>query len=210
MSRPGRAIELSLPAPPEVLGELRAGDEVSLSGRVFTARDATHARLIEALDETGELPFGLRGEVLFYAGPTQATPTRPAGSVGPTTAKRMDAVTPRLIEAGISATIGKGPRSEAARRACVEHGAVYFAAVGGAAAFLGSRVITESAVAWDDLGTEALVELTLDRFPAFVAIDTLGNDLYEIARDEAAHAQRTDASREATDTLDPGPEADDA
>ncbi len=175
-------VEIALPPSHSDLAHLRAGDEVLLTGPVFAARDATHERLLAELDATGELPFGLEGHVLFYAGPTPATPARPAGSVGPTTAKRMDAATPRLLAAGIVATIGKGGRSEAVRLACAEHSAVYFAAVGGAAAFLGSHVTGSKPIAWSDLGTEALVELTLERFPAFVGIDTLGTDLYADAR----------------------------
>lgn len=174
---PTGPLRVSLPPSREALAALRAGDEVSLSGAVFTARDATHERLLAALDANGTLPFGLEGQVLLYAGPTPASPGRPAGSVGPTTAKRMDAATPRLLAAGIVATIGKGGRSEEVRRACTEYGAVYFVAVGGAGALLGAHVTASRPVAWEDLGTEALVELTLDAFPAFVAIDTLGNDL---------------------------------
>lgn len=175
---------VSLPPAREALAALRAGDEVLLTGPVFTARDATHARLLAELDATGELPFGLAGQVLFYAGPTPSTPGRPAGSAGPTTAKRMDSATPRLLDAGIAATIGKGARSETVRAACIANGAVYFAAVGGAAALLGSHVRSARPVAWEDLGTEALVELELDAFPAFVAIDTLGSDLYAAAAKE--------------------------
>lgn len=171
-------IRVTLPPSPGSLSALRSGDEVLLSGPVFTARDATHVRLLEALDATGELPWGLAGAVLFYAGPTPPAASRPAGAVGPTTAKRMDAATPRLLAAGISATIGKGARSEAVRQACVENGAVYFAAVGGAAALLARHVVAAEPVAWPELGTEALVRLTLAGFPAFVAIDTLGSDLY--------------------------------
>lgn len=175
-------MDITLPPARSELARLRAGDEVALSGPVFTARDATHAKLLEALDAEGALPYGLAGQVLFYAGPTPATPGRPAGSVGPTTAKRMDAATPRLLAASIAATIGKGARSAEVRAACVEHGAVYFAAVGGAAALLGGHVTAAEPVAWPELGTEALVKLTLDRFPAFVAIDTLGNDLFDSPR----------------------------
>ena len=171
-------IRVTLPPAPEVLSSLRSGDEVLLSGPVFTARDATHVRLLEALDATGQLPWGLAGAVLFYAGPTPPAAGRPAGAVGPTTAKRMDAATPRLLAAGISATIGKGARSEAVRQACVDNGAVYFAAVGGAAALLARHVVAAEPVAWPELGTEALVRLTLQDFPAFVAIDTTGGDLF--------------------------------
>jgi fumarate hydratase subunit beta len=174
-------IEVTLPPTREALAALRAGDEVLLTGPVFTARDATHVRLLAELDEAGTLPFALAGQVLFCAGPTPPMPGRPAGSVGPTTAKRMDAATPPLLAAGIAATIGKGARSDAVRAACVEHGAVYFAALGGAAALLGSHVANARPVAWEDLGTEALIELELQAFPAYVAIDTLGSDLYATA-----------------------------
>jgi tartrate/fumarate subfamily iron-sulfur-dependent hydro-lyase beta chain len=171
-------IRIQLPATRESLAPLRAGDEVALTGPVFTARDATHARLLQALEHEGSLPFGLEGQTLFYAGPTPAAAGRPAGAVGPTTAKRMDAATPDLLRAGIVATIGKGARSEAVRDACVESGSVYFAAVGGAAAYLARHVVSAQPVAWDDLGTEALVRMELRDFPVFVAIDALGSDLY--------------------------------
>lgn len=171
-----------LPASREELRALKAGDEVLLSGPVYTARDATHARLIAELGaHAGVLPYGLEGQTLFYAGPTPPAAGRPAGSVGPTTAKRMDAWTPALLKAGIVATIGKGARSEAVRAACAATGSVYFAAVGGAAAFLATRVVAAQPVAYGDLGTEALVRLTLDRMPAIVAIDAAGSDLYATA-----------------------------
>ena len=172
---------IDLPATRETLAALCAGDEVRLFGPVFTARDAGHERLIEALAATGELPFDLAGQTLFYSGPTPAVEGYPAGSVGPTTARRMDAATPALLRAGIVAAIGKGPRAEDVRAAFAETGAVYFAAVGGAAALLGAHVSAAEPVAWPELGTEALVRLTLDDFPAFVAIDTTGNDLYATA-----------------------------
>ncbi len=174
-------IRVDLPVDPAVSAALRAGDEVRLYGPVFTARDATHTRLLAAVDATGELPFGLAGQTLFYAGPTPAAAGRPAGAVGPTTAKRMDAATPRLLASGIAATIGKGSRSESVRVACAQYGAVYFAAVGGAAALLATYVTEAVPVAWEDLGTEALVRMTLDGFPAFVAIDVTGTDLYSQA-----------------------------
>jgi fumarate hydratase subunit beta len=170
--------EITLPASRTELATLRAGDEVALSGPVYTARDATHARLLEELERDGELPYGLAGQVLFYAGPTPPAAGRPVGSVGPTTARRMDVFTPRLLAAGIVGTIGKGPRSREVRRATREHGAVYFAAVGGSAALLARHVTATEPVAYGDLGTEALVRMTLEGFPAFVAIDTTGGDLY--------------------------------
>ena len=173
--------ELTLPPSREALASLNAGDEVLLSGPVFTARDSTHERLVAELRAGGELPYGLAGQVLFYAGPTPAAAGRPLGSVGPTTAKRMDAWTPELLEAGIVATIGKGARSQAVRDACARLGAVYFAAVGGSAALLATHVTAAEIVAFPELGTEALMRLMLDRFPVFVAIDARGEDLYATA-----------------------------
>ncbi len=176
MSEP---LAITLPVSRDELASLRVGDEVLLSGPVYTARDATHERLVAQLDATaGLLPFGLEGQVLFYAGPTPPAAGRPAGSVGPTTASRMDPFTSRLLAAGIVATIGKGARSDAVRRACAKIGAVYFAAVGGSAAFLATRVAAAQPVAYADLGVEALVRLTLIDFPVVVAIDTEGGDLY--------------------------------
>jgi tartrate/fumarate subfamily iron-sulfur-dependent hydro-lyase beta chain len=184
-------IRLSLPATRADLATLAAGDEVLLSGPAFTARDAGHARLLGVLNETGELPFGLAGQVLFYAGPTPPAAGRPFGAVGPTTASRMDAATPRLLEAGIVGTIGKGARSETVAEACRRTGSIYFAAVGGAAALLARHVVAAEPVAWEDLGTEALQRLMLREFPAFVAIDAHGRDLYRAA----AAAWREEAER---------------
>lgn len=175
---------IDLPLSRESLAVLRAGDEVRLYGPVFTARDATHARLIELLERDGVLPFDLDGQTLFYAGPTPPAAGRPAGAVGPTTAKRMDWATPRLLEAGIVATIGKGSRREAVREACARTGSVYFAAVGGAAALLATFVTSAETVAWPELGTEALVRMQLDGLPAFVAIDAAGGDLYAQAPEQ--------------------------
>jgi fumarate hydratase subunit beta len=192
-------IHLTLPPSREALAALRSGDEVLLSGPVYTARDSTHARLVESLRATGELPHGLAGQVLFYAGPTPPAAGRPAGAVGPTTAKRMDDATPELLRAGIAATIGKGARSEAVRQACIDNGAVYFAAVGGAAALLARHVVDAEPIAWPELGTEALVRLTVADFPVFVAIDTLGGDLYA----EAPAAFRAAAGESAGSTSGP-------
>jgi fumarate hydratase subunit beta len=170
--------ELTLPASRDELATLRVGDEVALSGFAYTARDATHARLVEALERDGVLPFGLAGATLFYAGPTPPAAGLPAGAVGPTTAKRMDEWTPRLLRAGIVAAIGKGARSPEVVAAFRETGSVYFAAVGGAAAYLARHVTAMEPVAWPELGTEALQRITLDLLPVFVAIDATGVDLY--------------------------------
>lgn len=180
------AIRLQLPLSKADLADLRIGQEVRLSGAVYTMRDAGHARALEALEHTGALPFGLAGQTLFYAGPTPAAAGRPLGSVGPTTASRMDFATPALMDAGIVACIGKGKRSQQVIEACVRNGAVYFAAVGGIAALLAKHVVASETVAWDDLGTEALRRLELDDFPVFVAVDPQGGDLYRaIERGEA-------------------------
>ena len=157
MSEP---VRLSLPLDKSQLANLKAGQEVRLTGPCYTMRDAGHARALEALEQTGKLPFGL------------------AGSVGPTTASRMDFATPQLMRAGIAACIGKGKRNQAVIDACVENGAVYFAAVGGIAALLAKHVTASETVAWDDLGTEALRRIMLDDFPVFVAVDVQGRDLY--------------------------------
>jgi tartrate/fumarate subfamily iron-sulfur-dependent hydro-lyase beta chain len=179
--------EMTLPLTRADLATLRAGDEVALTGVAYTARDAAHALIAEALERDGVLPFGLAGQTLFYAGPTPPAAGLPAGAIGPTTAKRMDAWTPALLEAGIVATIGKGSRSSQVVAACVATGSVYFAAVGGAAALLARHVTASEVVAWPELGTEALRRVTLEALPAFVAIDTRGGDLYA----EAPEAWRT-------------------
>ena len=172
MSHSEEIVRLSLPLSKEDLAKLHSGQQVLLCGDVFTMRDAGHARALEALEETGELPYSLAGQTLFYAGPTPAAAGRPLGSVGPTTASRMDFATPALMDAGIVACIGKGKRNQAV------NGAVYFAAIGGVAALLAKRVTESETVAWADLGTEALRRLHFEDFPVFVAVDTRGRDLY--------------------------------
>jgi len=192
------ATTLQLPASRERLRTLAVGQELRLFGTIYTLRDAGHQRVLDFLQEHDSLPYDLAGQALFYAGPTPAAAGRPLGSVGPTTASRMDFATPRLLEAGITVTLGKGARSVEVREACRQYGCVYLAAVGGAAAYLASFVTASELVAWDDLGTEALRKLTLNGLPAFVAIDAQGRNLYETegqqmhsaqADDRKAHAQ---------------------
>ena len=183
MSEP---LRLTLPLDPAQARALRIGQEVRLTGPVYTMRDAGHARALEALRESGRLPYGLEGQTLFYAGPTPAAAGRPLGSVGPTTASRMDFATPALMDAGIAACIGKGKRAPEVIEACARNGAPYFAAVGGIAALLATHVTASEDVAWEDLGTEALRRLMLEDFPCFVAVDATGADLYRsIERGEA-------------------------
>lgn len=186
------AVLVVLPEQADLLRTLPAGTPVEVSGVVFAARDATHVRIAEHLARTGELPFGLAGQALFYAGPTPPAAGRAAGAIGPTTAKRMDLWTPALLGAGVVATLGKGPRSEAVRRACAEHHAVYLVTVGGAAALLATHVRSLEVVAYPELGAEALARVELDRLPAWVAIDAAGRDLFAELR--AGRASRTSSS----------------
>lgn len=174
-----KTIELNAPFAKDDLARLKSGDAVGITGVLYTMRDAGHARCLRYLEEHGELPFGLQGQALFYAGPTPATPTRPFGAIGPTTASRMDFATPALMDAGIVATIGKGKRADEVREACMRNGGVYFAAVGGVAALLAECVKSSETIAWDDLGTEALRRIEVKDFPAYVDIDVHGNRLYQ-------------------------------
>ena len=176
--------KLTLPPDRDELRELRAGEPCLLSGPMYTLRDAGHMRLLDELDGQGcdDLPYGLSDQVIFYAGPTPAAAGRPFGAIGPTTASRMDFAAPRLHDAGIAATIGKGVRSQAVRDACMRNGVVYFVTVGGAAAYLAKCVESSETLAYDDLGTEALRRVEVKDFPVFVGIDTHGNDVYDLGQ----------------------------
>ncbi len=182
------SVALTLPLEKAALAGLRAGDAVTLTGPLYTLRDAGHMRLLEELHAAGELPYGLSGQAIFYAGPTPSAAGRPFGAVGPTTASRMDFAAPELYDAGIAATVGKGVRSQAVKEACARNGAVYFITVGGAAAYLAKCVVSSEVLAYDDLGTEALRRIEVRDFPAFVGVDVLGRDAYELAREGAADA----------------------
>jgi fumarate hydratase subunit beta len=172
-------IPVSLPLTDDAVRALRAGDSVRLSGALLTGRDAAHRRLVALLDAGEPLPVSLAGETIFYVGPTPAPPGRPIGAAGPTTSGRMDAYAPRLIAAcGLRGMIGKGIRAEAVRRACVEHGAIYFGAIGGLGALLGCCVTSAEVVAYPELGPEAIYRLTVVDFPAIVINDTVGGDAY--------------------------------
>ena len=172
---------ISVPLSNEDAKLLRAGDYVYLSGTIYTARDAAHKRMYEALEKGEALPIDMQNNVIYYMGPSPAREGRAIGSAGPTTASRMDKYAPTLLDLGLKGMIGKGKRSQEVKDAIVRNGAVYFAAVGGAGALL-SRSITESEVmAYDDLGTEAIRKLTVKDFPVIVVIDSEGNNLYETA-----------------------------
>ncbi len=173
-----RIVHLELPLSDEVVSGLRMGDMCELSGVVFTARDAAHKRMVETLESGGELPFDLKGEVIYYTGPTPAMPGQVIGSAGPTTSGRMDAYAPRLLDAGLKGMIGKGGRSAPVIEAVVRNRAVYFAAVGGAAAMLAKRIKKVEMVAYEDLASEAIRKLWVENFPVIVANDCEGNDLF--------------------------------
>ena len=175
---------IRVPMDKENAKSLRAGDYVYLTGTVYTARDAAHKRMDEALREGGELPFDINGQIIYYMGPSPAREGRPIGSAGPTTASRMDKYTPRLLDLGMGAMIGKGKRSPEVIDAVVRNQAVYFAAVGGAGALLSKCITSSEVIAYDDLGTEAIRRLEIEDFPAIVVIDSQGSNLYETAAEE--------------------------
>lgn len=175
------AIQITAPFTKETARSLRAGDYVYVTGTIYTARDAAHQRMTDALDRGEPLPLDLRGAVLYYMGPSPARAGRPIGSAGPTTASRMDRYTPRLLELGMGGMIGKGKRSQAVKDAIVRTGSVYLAAVGGAGALLAQCVRSSEIVAYEDLGPEAIRKLEVVDFPAIVVFDSRGNDLYETA-----------------------------
>ncbi|MDD6635978.1 MAG: Fe-S-containing hydro-lyase [Coriobacteriaceae bacterium] len=164
----------------ETARSLRAGDQVLYTGKVYTARDAAHARLIELMDRGEELPFDIRDAIIYYAGPAPARPGMVMGSVGPTTAYRMDPYAPRLLDAGQRAMIGKGARGQAVIDAMKRNDAVYFAAVGGIAALMAQSVKDVQLVCYEDLGTEAIRLLTVEDMPLTVAIDCQGNSIYDL------------------------------
>lgn len=170
---------INAPLTDEDAKSLHSGDYVYITGTIYTARDAAHLRMCEALDRNETLPLELAHNIIYYMGPSPAREGRPIGSAGPTTASRMDKYTPRLLDLGLKGMIGKGKRSDAVREAIVRNGAVYFAAVGGAGALLSKSIIASEVVAYDDLGTEAIRRLEVENFPVIVVIDAEGNNLYE-------------------------------
>lgn len=173
-------VTLVSPIDPALVPALKAGDTVLLSGVVYTARDAAHARMIQAVENGEPLPVEIAGQTIFYAGPTPTPPGHASGAIGPTTSVRMDAFTPALLEKGLLAIIGKGDRGEAVKQAILRHKAVYFTAPAGCAAYLSACVEHVEVVAYDDLGTESIKRLTVRDLPLMVAIDCRGDDIYEL------------------------------
>ena len=172
---------IQAPVSKEEAAQLKAGDYVYLTGTIYTARDAAHKSMKEALEEGKSLPFDIKGNMIYYMGPSPAREGRPIGSAGPTTASRMDKYTPQLLDLGMAGMIGKGKRSPQVIEAIVRNKAVYFAAVGGAGALLSKCIVSSEVVAYEDLGTEAIRRLEVKNFPVIVVIDSEGNNLYETA-----------------------------
>ena len=172
---------INVPLDDSVAASLQAGDYVYLTGIIYTARDAAHKRMYEALEKGEQLPLEMKNNVIYYMGPSPARTGRPIGSAGPTTASRMDKYAPTLLDLGLKGMVGKGKRTKEVKEAVMRNGAVYFAAVGGAGALLSRSIISSQVIAYDDLGTEAIRRLEVKDFPVIVVMDARGNDLYETA-----------------------------
>lgn len=170
---------ITTPLTDEIIEDLKVGDRVLLSGVVYTARDAAHKRMLEEYEKTGKFPFDIKGQVIYYVGPTPPKPGQVIGSAGPTTAYRMDKYTPKLHELGLKATIGKGFRTQPVKEALKKYKAVYFAAYGGTAALLSKHIVDVEVIAYEDLGTEAIRKLTFKDFPVIVANDIYGGDIFQ-------------------------------
>jgi fumarate hydratase subunit beta len=170
---------ITSPIDERTIESLHAGDQVLISGVIYVGRDAAHKRLVETLDKGDKLPFDVRGQTIYYMGPSPTKPGHVIGSAGPTTSGRMDAYTPRMLQAGLKAMIGKGLRSQEVKDAIVKHKAVYFAATGGAAALIARAVTKAETIAYEELGPEAVLRLEVKDFPAVVINDCHGGDLYQ-------------------------------
>ena len=176
--------KITLPLTIDKVKELKAGDSVLLSGVMYTGRDAAHKRLIELLDNNKELPINIKDEVIYYVGPSPAKPGQVIGSAGPTTSYRMDPYAPRLLDLGLRGMIGKGARNQEVIDAIKRNEGIYFGAIGGAAALIGKSIIKSEIVAYEDLGAEAIRKIEVKDMPLVVIIDSEGNNLYEIGKEE--------------------------
>jgi fumarate hydratase subunit beta len=172
------AKHISSPLTDDIIRDLKAGDEVLISGIIYTGRDAAHKRMIELIEAGKPLPFELKGQIIYYVGPCPAPKGKVIGSAGPTTSCRMDAYAPKLLELGLKGMIGKGLRNEDVRNAIIKYNAVYFGATGGAAALISTCIKKERVIAFEDLGTEAMRELEVENMPCIVIIDSTGKDRY--------------------------------
>ena len=174
-----KTVYLTTPLTDEMVSSLEIGDKVFLNGVVYSARDAAHKRLIDLLDAGKPLPFDLKGQIIYYVGPSPAKPGRVIGAAGPTTSYRMDPYAPRLMELGLKGMIGKGKRSPAVKEAIVQYKAVYFGATGGAGALISRAIKAAEVIAYEELGPEAIRRMVVENFPAVVINDSQGRDLYE-------------------------------
>ncbi len=175
---------LTTPLTQEDTRQLKSGDVVNLSGVIYTARDAAHKKLVDLIEAGKELPFDLKGSVIYFVGPTPPKPGDPIGSAGPTTSYRMDSYSPTMLKNGSLGMIGKGKRDQAVKDACVEYGGIYFGATGGAGALLGKKIKSAEVIAYPELGPEAVRRIEVEDFPVTVINDTYGNDLYQMGRDQ--------------------------
>ena len=174
-----KTLDIKSPLDEETIKELKAGDQVSITGVIYTARDAAHKRLVEALDKGEKLPFDITNQIVYYMGPSPAKPGHVIGSAGPTTSGRMDSYAPRLMAVGLKGMIGKGNRSQAVKDAMKKYKVVYFAAIGGAGVIASKSIKKAEVIAYEDLGAEAIRRLEVENFPATVINDIYGGDLYE-------------------------------
>lgn len=176
--------KITTPLTEDKVNTLKAGDSVLISGVIYTARDAAHKRLVELLDKGEELPIDVKDSIIYYVGPSPAKPSQVIGSAGPTTSYRMDSYTPKLLDIGLKGMIGKGLRSKEVVESMKKNKAVYFAAIGGAAALMGKSIKKADIVAYEDLGSEAIRRLEVEDLPVLVVIDAEGNNLYEMGQEE--------------------------
>jgi fumarate hydratase subunit beta len=177
-------IRVSMPLIYEKIKKLKAGDRILLSGTIYSARDAAHKRLIGLLDEGKALPINIKNEAIYYVGPTPAKEGQIIGSAGPTTSYRMDAYSPRLLDLGLKAMIGKGARNEEVVNSIIKNKAIYLGAIGGAAALISKTIVASEIIAYEDLGAEAIRKMEVKDMPLIVIIDTKGNNLYKLGQEK--------------------------
>jgi fumarate hydratase subunit beta len=174
-----KTVQLTTPLTDEMVSSLKIGDKVLISGVIYSARDAAHKRLIDLLEAGKSLPFDIRGQIIYYVGPSPARPGRVIGAAGPTTSYRMDPYAPRLMELGLKGMIGKGKRASGVKEAMIKYKTVYLGATGGAGALISKAIKAAEVIAYEELGPEAIRRLVVENFPAVVINDTAGGDLYE-------------------------------
>ncbi|MFA5746111.1 MAG: Fe-S-containing hydro-lyase [archaeon] len=177
-------ITINTPLTKEITTKLKAGDEVFITGTIYTARDAAHKKLIETISEGKPLPFDIKNQIIYYVGPCPEKPGNVIGPAGPTTSVRMDAYTPKLLELGLSGMIGKGQRDNTVIESIIKNKAIYFGATGGAGALIAKTIIKQEIIAYPELGTEAIRKLEVKDFPAIVIIDSFGNNFYNIGTEK--------------------------